>query len=382
MYGLHEYGKMLADEVRVRAYLGALEAVVRKGSVVLDLGTGPGLFALEAARLGARRVYAVDPDPIIELGREAAAASGLSHLIEFIEADSETIDLPERADVMVSDIRGALPLFGSHLPTLIDARTRHLRQGGVLIPSQDELLVAVVEAKDRYQGHVDPWTRHLGNAQTALSRVRHTWFGSSFRPEDLLCAPKSWATLDYATVTNPNVESAHLSLPILRGGEGHGLGVWFVARLPGSFQYATGPTGDIPLATIYSAAFFPWLWPVRLDEGDVVTVRLGATLVDEDYQWQWDSAVRAKDGALKAEHRQSTFYASAFSMETLRRRDAAHVPSLGKSGQRLRFVLGLMDGSHPLEEIAQRLARAFPTEFRSLADAMSYVGRLSQKYGG
>jgi len=46
-----------------RALLGLLEDVVTKGSSVLDVGTGSGILAVGAARLGAERVEAIDIDP-------------------------------------------------------------------------------------------------------------------------------------------------------------------------------------------------------------------------------------------------------------------------------------------------------------------------------
>ena len=51
-YTIRGHGNMLADRVRMDAYAAALEAVVRPGSVVLDVGTGTGMFALPACRLG------------------------------------------------------------------------------------------------------------------------------------------------------------------------------------------------------------------------------------------------------------------------------------------------------------------------------------------
>jgi len=137
MYSLAGYGSMIADPVRVEAYTQALRKTVRPGSVVLEIGTGPGVFAVLACQLGAARVYAVEPDPIIQVAREIATANGCAGRIEFIEDLSTRITLPIQADVILSDLRGILPLFQHHLPSIADARRRFLAPGGTLIPKRD-----------------------------------------------------------------------------------------------------------------------------------------------------------------------------------------------------------------------------------------------------
>jgi protein arginine N-methyltransferase 1 len=157
MYSLHFYGQMLADAPRMDAYLAALRRVVTPDSVVLDLGCGPGVFALMACKFGARRVYAVEPDNIISVAREAALANGCADRIEFFESLSTEISLPEPASIIISDLRGVLPWFEQHIPSIIDARERLLARGGALIPRRDVLWAAVVEAPEHYEDLVGPW---------------------------------------------------------------------------------------------------------------------------------------------------------------------------------------------------------------------------------
>jgi len=146
MYSIADYGGMIADHARMEAYAQALRAVVRPESVVVDLGAGTGIFALLACRFGARRVYAIEPNDAIEAAREMARASGCADRIVFLQEVSTRATLPERADIIVSDLRGWLPLFGLHLPSIVDARERFLAPAGTLIPLQDTLWAAVVEA--------------------------------------------------------------------------------------------------------------------------------------------------------------------------------------------------------------------------------------------
>src|ERR1041384_4653895 len=97
MYSLRFYGQMLADAPRMEAYTAALRQTVKPDSVVMDLGSGPGFFALLACKLGARRVYAVQPDSVISLARDVAAANGCADRIEFFESFSPEINPREPA---------------------------------------------------------------------------------------------------------------------------------------------------------------------------------------------------------------------------------------------------------------------------------------------
>src|SRR5690349_935226 len=106
---------MLGDPVRVTAYLRALKEVVRPGQVVIDLGAGFGYFALIACRLGAKRVYAIEPAASISLLPELAAKNGFADRVVCIQDLSTRTTLPELADVVIADIRGVLPMIRGSL---------------------------------------------------------------------------------------------------------------------------------------------------------------------------------------------------------------------------------------------------------------------------
>src|SRR6266513_1997782 len=106
---------MIADRIRVDAYAAALRKTVHQGSIVVEIGTGPGVFAVLACQLGAGRVYAIEPSEIIQVAREIASANGCADKIEFFEDLSNRVTIPTRADVVFSDLRGILPLFQRHI---------------------------------------------------------------------------------------------------------------------------------------------------------------------------------------------------------------------------------------------------------------------------
>lgn len=375
-YDLGGYGGMIADAGRMDAYAAAIARAVRPGSVVADIGAGTGVLSLLACRAGARRVYAIEPADAIHTAREIARENGMADRVEFIQDVSTEIHLPERADVVVSDLRGALPLFQRHVATIADARARLLAPGGVLIPRADTLLAAPVEADEAYGRIVDPWDERHGLRMTAARRMAVNGWGKAHLPADaLLAEPHPWAVLDYRTITDPDV-TASLEWTVARAGTAHGLAVWFRAELAEGIGYSTGP-GDP--RTVYGTPFVPFAEPVDVRPGDRIHVDLRARLVGDDYAWTWDTRIGRAAGD-DIEFRQSTLLAVPLSAARLRKRSHRFRPALGEGGRVDRMILEGMDGGASLEQIARAVHAAFPARFARWEDALTRVGELSEAF--
>jgi protein arginine N-methyltransferase 1 len=370
---------MISDRVRMDAYARALRHAVAPGSVVLDIGTGTGIFAMLACQFGAKRVYAIEPDDVIEVARETAAANGFSNRIEFIQDLSTQVTLPERADVIISDIRGILPLFQHHLPSIIDAQKRLLAPGGIMIPQRDTLWAAIVEAPNLYKNYSSPWEDNLYDLNLLSGRrlAINTWGKGRLKPEQLLGEPICWATLDYSSIDRHNFNS-QIILPASREGTLHGISLWFDTTLFEGSGFSNSPGAP---ELIYGQAFFPLLQPVDLISDDNVSVTMQANLVGEDYVWRWSARVSdAHSNTTKANFDQSTFFGSPLSAMRLRKRASDFIPSLNEQGRIDLFMLSLMDQRHSLEEIASIAVDQFPDHFASRKDALTRAGELSLKY--
>jgi protein arginine N-methyltransferase 1 len=380
MYSIIDYSAMVADRIRTDAYCEALRHAVKPGAVVLDIGTGAGIFALLACRFGARKVYAIESSDVIQVAREVAAANGYWERIEFIQRLSTKAKLQEQADVIVSDIRGVLPLFDHHLPSIIDARERMLAPSGALIPKCDTLWAAVAEAPELYKRYTGPWEANVYGIDMAPARpiVTNTWTRGQVMPEQLLVEPQCWATLDYAIVESPDV-SGEVTWTVARTGTAHGLNIWFDAILAEGVGFSNAP-GSPKL--IYGSAFFPWSTPVSVADGDTISVMLQANLVGEDYVWRWNTSVldQGHPGQVKANFKQSTLFGALLSQARLRKRAASYVPATNEDGQIDQCILAMMDGELSLDDIAHRVLDRFPMRFPKWQDALTRVGELSEKY--
>ena len=377
MYSLRAYGEMISDAGRFDAYAKAIARAVRPGQVVLEIGCGPGVFALLACRAGAERVYAIESDDVVHLAKQLATANGLTERIKFLQSDSRRTELPEGANVVVSDIRGTLPLFEHAIPSMEDARRRFLAPGGILIPQRDTLKAALAEADVYYSSLTSPWSGSLQglDLSSSLSVILNEKHTVIFKSEQLLSEPQNWCVLDYAAGVQKQA-AANLSFRVVRPGVAHGLCLWFETQLFEDIGYSSGPDGA---STIYGQAFLPWLEPVNVVEGQEIQVELHADLVGDDYVWRWNTRIDIP-GSNARHFQQSTFQGANFTPHSLHRRAADFVPTLSETGEADRWLLQAMDGKASLQEIAQEAAKLFPKLFSGWDEAFRRAAELSGKY--
>ena len=111
-----------------RLCLAALQRIDLHGKVVLDVGTGSGLLAIAAAKLGAARAIGIDDDrDAIQAAQENLEVNRVTN-VELVVDDLLRDALP-RADVVLANLTGAL---------VVRAATRlvaAVNAGGVLIIS-------------------------------------------------------------------------------------------------------------------------------------------------------------------------------------------------------------------------------------------------------
>jgi protein arginine N-methyltransferase 1 len=387
-YSLIGYGSMIEDHPRMNAYVVALRQAVRPGSVVLDIGAGTGIFSLLSVQFGAGHVHAVEPNDAVRVARDFAEANGCADRITFHQTLSTEISLPAPADVIISDLRGVLPLLQHHIPSIIDARQRHLADGGHLIPQCDTIWAALVDSPESYQQYERPWmVNDLGlEMRAGHPLVVNTWCRVTLTAERLLVPPQRWTTLDYRTVDSPHID-AKMIWTAERSGTAHGVLVWFDTQLLDGIGFSNAP--DKP-KLIYGQAFFPLQQPVHLAVGEQVVVRLAANLVAGEYVWRWETevfSVPASSSARRSppERRlrllQSTFLGGALGLEKLHRCEAGYVPRLSTSGQIDRYLLSLIDGQLSLGEIARQAAEEFPHQFPRWQDALTRAAELADKFG-
>ena len=143
-----------------RGCLTLLQEVIPMPATVLDVGSGSGILALAALRLGAERAFCLDTDPLaVEATRANAAANGLA---ERVDAREGTLPVsPDTAYPLV-----LANLVASVLVELAPSLAAHTEPGGTLIASgiiegrADEVVAALTESGFAVEDRLDDgeWT--------------------------------------------------------------------------------------------------------------------------------------------------------------------------------------------------------------------------------
>ncbi|KAJ6455461.1 protein arginine N-methyltransferase [Mycena sanguinolenta] len=198
---------MIQDQVRTSTYAHFIltNPSLFRDAVVLDVGCGTGILSLFAAKAGAKRVFAVDASDIAEKAEKIVKANDLESIITVIRGKVEDITLPdgiEKVDVIISEWMGYALLYESMLDSVLRARDRFLSPGGVMAPSQSQMLLALCDASEVSKDRVDFWNDVYG---FDLSIMAHDLYDEAIvdvvGPQTLLSAPDTVKDLHLGVIT-------------------------------------------------------------------------------------------------------------------------------------------------------------------------------------
>lgn len=267
---------LIADQVRNRAFHEALRRTIVPGeSVVADIGAGTGLIGIMAARLGARHVYLYESEAVAEVARRILKDNRIRNAEVIPIHSAEMVD-PPRADVVVSETLGNYALEENIVATLADARKRHLKPGGVLIPSHVAQWAGCV-IDDRIARELDVW-RTLRDAlgidlEHARTMSQHNIYVRTLRGADLLggtAGAVCWDTVELGRdgrSTRAGEARWSLSAPTVI----HGFALWWTASLAADVSLSTAPNAP---PTHWEQLYLPLLTPITAAPGDSVAVHV------------------------------------------------------------------------------------------------------------
>nr|XP_028599708.1 protein arginine N-methyltransferase 8 isoform X3 [Podarcis muralis] len=171
-FGIHE--EMLKDEVRTLTYRNSMyhNKHVFKDKIVLDVGSGTGILSMFAAKAGAKKVYGIECSSISDYSEKIVKANHLDHIITIFKGKVEEVELPvDKVDIIVSEWMGYSLFYESMLNTVIFARDKWLKPGGLMFPDRAALYVVAIEDRQYKDFKIHWWENVYGFDMTCIRDV-------------------------------------------------------------------------------------------------------------------------------------------------------------------------------------------------------------------
>jgi hypothetical protein len=205
---------------------------VRPGDLVIDVGAGSGLLSMLCMRAGARHVYALERGAaMVLLAKRLIELNQMSTGIEVVQTHSRHWQPPEPADVILCETLGFAALDEGFRASLVDARERMLRPGGLLLPGSLCILAVPVQSSAS-QPDIPCLDTILGlNYQPLGGIMRKALQRRSIAYSDELAVPRVLFDLDCYTMKNTERLKTRVVFPLTRVGILAGFALWFDAEL-------------------------------------------------------------------------------------------------------------------------------------------------------
>jgi len=268
---------MINDDERNAAYERALKSAVTPDSLVLEIGTGSGLVAMMAARAGARHVVTCEAVPILaELAKETIARNGFAERITVLSKRSTQVelgkDLPEKADIFVSELINIGMLAPNMLPIIQHARANLVKPEAKIIPQAAVVWCMLIQCD--HLASINPVRSVAGFDMGAFDIFRSPGYAQidlGADPHEMLSGRVRVLDFDFRKAMKTE-DLRPLAILASRAGTCHGVCFWFDLILDAETTYRSESRSR---TNHWKQAihFFPE--PVEVEEGDRLDVAAG-----------------------------------------------------------------------------------------------------------
>jgi tetratricopeptide (TPR) repeat protein len=268
---------MINDEERNSAYEAALKRAVTPDSVVFEVGTGSALVAMMAARAGARMVVTCEAVPILaKVAVETVARNGYSDRVKVVSKRSTQVtlgeDLPERADIFVSELINVGMLAPNMLPVIRHTKANFVKPDAKIIPAAAIVWGALAQCD--HLANITPVKRIAGFDMTAFDTFRtpgYVQFDLASDPHRMLS--EKFRVLDFDfRIDMKDADLKPLTVTASETGNCHGIAFWFDLLMDEEIVYRSD---SLNRTNHWKQAMYFFPQPVPVKPGDQLDIAAG-----------------------------------------------------------------------------------------------------------
>ncbi len=325
-YDEEMYQTMTQDHHRNRLYKNEIKHQV-KNKIVVDIGTGAHAnWALYAAQCGAARVYAIEliEDAYLQAKTEIGNSRYADRII-LLKGLSTEVDLPEKADICISEILGCPASSEAVIAVLKDAQKRFLKSDARFIIDRCVTQIAVCSLGEDFKNN-------LGICETDLKYLDRA-FNFIGKPFDIRVVignfPSSWIVSSSVEMENINFNedlsksnSISNSILINQDAKIDGFVCWI--QLFGSVKHGQA-LDTLKIPTNWLPVFIPVFYPgLDVKKGDVIKYNIDIFLksgeINPDYYFYGDVSRKGRlitefefmSAYVSEQFRENEFYKTLF----------------------------------------------------------------------
>ena len=284
---------MMDDKDRNDAYEAAIRRAV-PGRNVLDIGCGAGLLTMMSARAGAASVTSCEAVAIIaDRARDIVAKNGLASRVTVIGKRSHELevgkDLPQRAEVLVTETFSS-GLINEHvLPTLEHAHANLLIPGATVIPAAasamgylagGQMLRGMLYAEQINGFDMTPFNDFApANFGMLLDRF----------PHEVLSDDAELMRFDMREASFP-MANRRVNVEVRKAGVALGVVQWIKLELDAHSTYENRPSPNAPFNGHWTQVLYRFPKPVTVAPGDLIPLivrhyrtQITVDLVEEEW---------------------------------------------------------------------------------------------------
>jgi len=273
------YIRAVNDPHRNAAYRRALQALVTPETLVVEAGTGSGLFAMLAAQAGARHVYTCENDPhVAAIARANIESNGLAGRVTLFECAYENLrvgkHLPRRADLFLHEFVASELLVPEMVNIVQQLRTELLTPEAKILPHRFAS-VGMLVGDERFLNSI-----RVPATVEGLDVTRINMFASPgvsvpgpVAIERPLSTARTLAEFDLLSVEKLHHGSRLIEIQATADGAATGILQWVRHGFPDGSTYENRPE----LACNWWPTFWPFPHPVPLTAGDSLMIRIENT---------------------------------------------------------------------------------------------------------